>query len=75
MIGFTTWPAKDIVFLIGLILAFVFNVGGFVWVTKNHFKHVNDSLKDIIKSIGEVKKEVATLAQRVSKIEGFLDKE
>ena len=64
MSGFSTWPLRDIVFLIIL----VFNAGGFVWMTFNHLTHIKAILDEILGRMIDVEKKVAH-------IEGQLDKD
>lgn len=49
-------------------LVVIFNAGGVFWLARNHFAHVNQTLKehgDLLRNIGE----------RVAKIEGQIGKD
>ena len=62
MSGFSTWPLRDMVFLVILI----FNAGGFVWMTFNHLTHIKKALDEILERLG-------LLEQRVARMEGEID--
>lgn len=64
MSGFSTWPIRDILILIIVI----FNAGGLVYLTKNHIKHMNETVLEILNRL-------RSLEQKVSNIEGRLSKE
>jgi len=65
MSGFSTWPLRDITFLVIL----VFNAGGFVWMTFNHLKHIKTVLDEILGRMIVVEKKVAHIEGQLVKDE------
>jgi hypothetical protein len=46
------------------VLTIIFNAGGFLWLAKNHMRHVQEALNDLTVRLG-------TVEQAVARIEGY----
>jgi hypothetical protein len=70
--GFSTWPARDVVFLLSVFFA----ASGFVWITKTQLKNLNKRLDIIEKQLGSVMQYMSSFKDmnvRLARMDGRLD--
>ena len=63
MEGFTTWPIRDIIF----VLSIAFVAGGSYRYITNHAKHMTEKMEEVLQRLRDVENAVA-------RIEGKLEK-
>ncbi len=57
--GMSTWPARDIIIVVGIVATFVFNVGGFFYLVNNHLAHLKDSLHELVERVRATETDIA----------------
>lgn len=55
---------------VALLLIFIFQAGGFFYVTRNHLNHQAQTLDKINRGVAELGSKISLLAERVAALEG-----